>query len=156
MTAARMNAPRGPIYQAVILLIGRILIALPLIKFGTDKVRNFDRVAMWMQSIHMPLPALLLGLADTIEVIGALCLIAGFWTRRASLVIGLYLILVHVVIHNFWGPDVDRAAEIEQFGKGMMIIGGLLFVFVAGAGVISIDNWLHSRTLARRSMDSPQ
>ena len=66
------------------------------------------------------------------------------------MIIALYLIPVHLAIHNFWSPDVD-AGEVDQFGKGMMIIGGLLFVTIFGAGVISVDHWLRSRKLASGS-----
>lgn len=128
----------------LILLVGRILMALPLIKFGSDKVRNFDRVAEWMQSIHVPAPVLTLGLADSIELIGAFLLILGFRTRWAALVIALYLIPVHIVIHSFWGANADPG-EVDNFGKGMMIMGGLLFVFIFGAGAISLDALLQSR-----------
>ena len=121
-------------------LAGRILIALPFIKFGTDKIRNWDMVVPWMQSMGLPAPALLLGLATGIEVIGAICLILGFWTRWVALTMALYLIPVHLLIHNFWAvAAAQRSSEIESFGKGMMIIGGLLFVMLFGAGRISVD-----------------
>lgn len=121
-------------------LIGRILIALPFIKFATDKIRNWDMVFEWMQSIGVPAPALALGLANAIELIGAVCLIVGFRTRWAALTLALYLIPVHVLVHDFWAVEAaERASQIENFGKGMIIIGGLLFVYLYGSGAISVD-----------------
>lgn len=143
-TSSRMVAP-------IIALIARILIALPLIKFGTDKIRNWDAVYPWMQYIHFPLPALALGLANTIEVVGAVCLIVGFRVRWAAMVIALYLVPVTLTVHHFWSAEAsDRAGMVEDFGKGMMIIGGLLFTFLSrGAGPLSLDAWLESRKRAR-------
>jgi putative oxidoreductase len=136
------------LFEDYIALVGRILIALALIKFGTDKIRNWDQVYEWIRYTQIPLPALVLGLANTIEVVGAVLLIIGFKTRWAALVIALYLIPVHLVIHNFWAVDPsERASQIEHFGKGMMIIGGLLFVFLHGGGAISVDaRWFGKST----------
>ena len=122
-------------------LIGRILIALPFIKFASDKIRNFDMVSGWMQSIGVPAPELTLGLANTIELVGGIFLIVGFWTRWTALTMALYLIPVHLVIHNFWA--VEKATEADDFGKGMIIIGGLLYVFFYGSGPLSVDaRWI--------------
>lgn len=142
MTA--VNSLRG-----LIPLLGRILIALPLIQFGTDKIRNWDGVYQWMASVHYPAPALLLGTANTIEVVGAMLLLIGFKTRWVALVIVLYLIPVHLTIHNFWAVDIaERSTHVEHFGKGMMIMGGLLFVFMSNPGPFSLDARLQSKRLA--------
>ncbi len=125
-------------------LIGRILIALPFIKFATDKIRNFNFVSEWMQSIGVPAPALVLGLANAIELIGAIFLIIGFRTRWTALTMALYLIPVHLVVHNFWAAE--QASEADDFGKGMIIIGGLLYVFFYGSGAVSVDaRWLEKK-----------
>lgn len=140
------------ISAAIIPLIARILIALPLIKFGTDKIRNWDMVYPWMEYIHVPLPALTLGLANTIEVGGAVCLILGLRVRWVALLIALYLVPVTLTVHNFWAvPASERADLVEEFGKGMMIMGGLLFTFLSnGAGRFSLDAWLESRKRAAK------
>ena len=121
-------------------LVGRVLIAVPFIKFATDKIRNWDMVFEWMQYIDVPAPALALGLANAIELIGGILLIVGFRTRWVALIMALYLIPVHFIVHNFWAAEAaERASQIENFGKGMIIIGGLLFVCLHGAGAYSLD-----------------
>lgn len=133
-------------WRGLVPLVARILIAIPLIKFGTDKIRNWDNVRQWMEYVQWPAPTLLLGTANTIEVVGAILLIVGFRTRWVALVIALYLIPVHLLVHNFWAVEIaERGELIEHFGKGMMIIGGLLFAFLSNPGPFSLDARLESR-----------
>lgn len=128
-------------------LISRILIALPFIKFASDKIRNFDMVSGWMESIGVPAPQLTLLLGNTIELVGGIFLIVGLLTRWTALTMALYMIPVHLVVHNFWAEG--QSTEADNFGKGMIIIGGLLYIFVFGAGRFSVDSkWLPRKTIA--------
>ena len=124
-------------------LVGRILIALPLLDFGIYKLTNWEMMQGWLQYKGFPAAALFLGAAIAFELVGGALLIVGFQARWAALALALYLVPVTFVIHNFWVLEgAERQSGSESFGKGLMIIGGLLFVFVNGAGAFSVDNKL--------------
>ncbi|MEN8145559.1 MAG: DoxX family protein [Gemmatimonadota bacterium] len=122
-------------------LVGRILIAVPLLSFGWYKTQNFEMMSGWMRFLELPAPSLLLGAAIAFELVGGLLLIAGYKTRWAALALILYIIPVTFVIHSFWSVEdlVQRQAALESFSKGIIIIGGLLFVATFGAGPVSVD-----------------
>ena len=121
-------------------LAGRILIALPFVYFGVLKLLNWEMMVGWMASMGWPVPWFWNGAAVVLEIVGGLLLVAGFQARWAALALALYLVSVTFVIHDFWAFEgVERSAEIENFGKGLMIIGGLLFIFAFGSGSVSID-----------------
>ena len=122
-------------------LAGRILIALPFLYFGVKKLLKWGMMTGWMASMGWPVPWFWNGAAMLLEIVGGLLLVAGFQTRWTALALTLYLVSVNFVIHNFWAFEgVERAAEIENFGKNIMIIGGLLFIYAFGPGAVSLDN----------------
>ena len=63
---------------------------------------------------------------------------AGFKVRWIAAMLVLYLIPVHVLMHNFWAmdPGAERQAQLEEFGKGLMIMGGLLLIGVQVVDVL--------------------
>lgn len=122
-------------------LVGRILIALPFLHFGTLKLLKWGMLTGWMASMGWPVPWFWNGAAMLLEIVGGLLLIAGFQARWTALALALYLASVTFLLHDFWAFEgVERAAESEHFGKGLMIIGGLLFIYAFGPGAGSIDN----------------
>ncbi|MFQ5510675.1 MAG: DoxX family protein [Candidatus Krumholzibacteriia bacterium] len=122
-------------------LAGRILIALPLINFGIYKLSNWNMMQQWFQFKGLPAPEFLLGAAILVEIIGGLLLIAGFKVRWTVVALVGYLVIVHFTMHNFWAVEgAERQPELENFLKGLMIIGGLLIVFANGPGAVSLDN----------------
>jgi len=140
-TAKRIKGFPLKALERYIPFVGRILIALPLLNFSTYKFSNWDMMIEWIGFIGVPGPSIALGLSIMIEFVAAIMLIVGFKTRWAAIVLAAYLVPVTIMAHNFWTLEgVARQGGIESFGKGVMIIGGLLFVFAFGSGPISIDN----------------
>ena len=128
-------------------LAGRILMAFAFLSFASYKLGNWEMMLGWLQFKSLPIPAFLLGAAILTEFVGGLLLIAGFKARWVAVVLILYLIPVHLTLHNYWSLEVgsERQGQREQFEKGLMIIGGLLFVASFGPGPISIDHRLRGR-----------
>lgn len=121
-------------------LIGRLLIALPFLNFGTYKLTNWDMLVGWLAFKGLPMPEFLLAMSIAIELLGGVFLILGWKVRYASALLFLYLIPVIFIMHNFWAIEgADRQPAVENFGKGLMIMGGLLYVFTFGAGPLSLD-----------------
>jgi putative oxidoreductase len=69
-----------------------------------------------------------------------LALILGFKTRLAAVLLLGFTIVAAVLAHSFWAVPVEQyQAQYINFFKNIAICGGLLYVFVRGAGPISID-----------------
>jgi len=138
-------------------LVGRVLMALPLWSFASYKVGNWEMMLGWLQFKSLPIPSFLLGASIVIEFVGGLLLIAGFRVRWTAVVLIFYLIPVHLTLHNYWTLEIgaERQGQVEQFGKGLMIMGGLLFVSTFGPGPLSLDHWLRRRRVSAGGPPSP-
>jgi putative oxidoreductase len=65
----------------------------------------------------------------------------GFKTRYAALLMIIFTLFAAFLSHSYWtlaDPSVMRNQMIH-FWKDIAIIGGLLFLFVRGAGPLSVD-----------------
>lgn len=127
-------------YERIMPLMGRILISAIFLFSGIAKVTNFSGMVAFMASKGMPMPNVMIAGALIIEILGALCLIAGFQTRIASLVMFLYLIPATLMFHNFWAMQGAMRGENQiNFLKNLAIMGGLLMVASYGPGRLSVD-----------------
>lgn len=126
--------------SSITALTGRILLSLILLWSGINKVMGFSSMAGYAAAKHLPAPALAIGAAAAIEILGGLAVIFGFKTKLAAWVIFLYLIPVTFVFHNFWavqGPGHLDATV--HFMKNITIMGGFLMLAAFGAGGYSCD-----------------
>jgi putative oxidoreductase len=121
-------------------LIGRILLSSVFIIAGVGKIGGFSMEEGFVASKHLPLPAVALGIAMIIELVGGLAILVGLYTRFTAWIVFLYLIPTTFLFHNFWtlqGPD--RLDTMLHFEKNVAIMGGLLLLATFGAGAFSID-----------------
>jgi putative oxidoreductase len=97
----------------------------------------FDQQAAMAQAAHgwLPLPpslaALLLVLGGTLEVIGPVCILLGFYRRQAALLFIFYVIATAVLFHNFWSFPFNGDAWNENFWpflKNFALAGGFLYI----------------------------
>lgn len=124
----------------IVPLIGRILISAVFIIAGIGKIRGFSGEEMFVASKHLPLPAVALGIAMIIELVGGLAILAGLYTRFAAWIVFLYMIPTTFLFHNYW--TMEGAAHDDNmlhFEKNLAIMGGLLILAAFGAGSLSID-----------------
>lgn len=121
-------------------LVGRILISVIFLLSGITKLFSFTSMAAFLASKGMPMPSVMLAGAIIVEIVGALCLIAGFQTRMASIIMFLYLIPTTLMFHNFWAMQGAMRADMQiHFLKNLAIMGGLLMVASYGPGKLSIE-----------------
>ena len=59
----------------------RIYLAPIFILAGSNKLANAENVALWFESLGLPAPQLMVYLAGLTELIGGICLLAGFAVR---------------------------------------------------------------------------
>jgi len=122
-----------------LLLIGRVLIAamfLLTVWFGSPNVG-------YLTSINYVNPEMMSLLARAAEWVIVISLVLGLGTRYGALLGLLFVIVATVTAHRYWG--YPQAAQLMQytFGvKNLAAAGGLIVLFVTGAGRFSVDEKL--------------
>jgi putative oxidoreductase len=126
-----------------ILLLSRILLVLLFLIFGWDKLTGFSGTVTLFTKMDVPMPGLAAAIAVLAELGIGLLLLAGLFTRPFAILLGLYTFATAFVGHHYWsivGPE-HMEAEIG-FYKNVCILGGLLLLYVTGAGRYSLDHIL--------------
>lgn len=120
--------------------LGRLLITYIFATSGLAKILDWSSNVSYMNTRHLPMIPVLLGIALVIEVVGSICLVTGLFARVAAFVMFLYLTSVTVLFHNYWAFSGMAAGTQEtHFRKNLAIMGGLLMIAAQGAGKWSLD-----------------
>lgn len=114
-------------------LAGRLLISTIFLASGIGGALAFDPTMAFMESNG--LPGILLLPAIMLELGGAVLLIIGYQTRLVALALAGFTLVAAFVFHLDFGNLTERI----MFLKNLAMAGGLLIVFVNGAGRWSID-----------------
>ena len=75
--------------------------------------------------------AVLLVLGGTLEMVGPLCILFGFYRRQVALLFIFYVIATAVLFHNFWSFPFNSNEWNHNFWpflKNFGLVGGFLFV----------------------------
>lgn len=122
-------------------LIGRILVSVIFIASGLGKLAGFSMMTGMLAAKGFPVPAVALGIAAAVEILGGLAVLLGFHTRVAAWILFLFLIPTTLAFHNFWAfSGMEKMDNQAHFFKNVAIMGGLIFLAAFGAGAYSIDN----------------
>ncbi|HKR20922.1 MAG TPA: DoxX family protein [Stellaceae bacterium] len=129
----------------VLLLIGRVLIALLFLM----TVWVGGPSAGYLTSLGFPSAAVCSLVAQAVEWIVILSLIFGLWTRWVALLGIAYVVIATAAAHRYW-QYTPPAQQIQytNFSKNLAVLGALLFVYVTGPGVHSLDRMLSRRRSA--------
>ncbi len=133
--------------EGVLLLLGRLAIGVLYLPSGFGKLTGINGpgvagFAGYLASHGVPGPAIAWAVvAAVIEFFASLAIVVGVQTRLAALLLLLFTIAAAFIGHPYW--TIAEAAPMTQqkihFFKDIAIIGGLFYVFVRGAGPISVD-----------------
>lgn len=121
-------------YQPYVLGVLRIVLGYTFMLHGMAKLFGVPHVAMFdgLQLFS------LMGLAGVLELVGGALLILGCFTRPVAFILSgqmaVAYFMMHAGIDNFWLPLLNQgeAAVLYSFA--------FLYLSVAGAGALSIDN----------------
>ena len=117
-----------------IVLIARILLAHIFILAGIGKLgAGYAGTEGYM--VAMGLPGALLPLVILLEIGGGLALVVGLFTRWAALALAGFCIVSALIFHHNLGDQT----QMVMFMKNIAMAGGLLMLYVHGAGAYSID-----------------
>ena len=124
-----------------LLLLGRVMLGWIFLQSGWSKLMTYSAFTGGMTGRGVP--SFLAYLAPVIEFLGGAGLVLGLATRYAALLIIAFTIAATWIAHRYWTmPDPAKAQNMTQFWKNVSILGGLLALFAAGPGRISIDRLL--------------
>lgn len=116
-------------------LAGRLLLSAIFLHEAWFKIANYAGVVRYTQNAG--LPGASLPLAILVEGIGGLLILAGLFTRCASLALAGFCLFTAFVFHTKFG-DIN---QVQHFEKNLAIAGGFLVLAAFGAGRWSLDAW---------------
>jgi putative oxidoreductase len=126
--------------RALILLIARIALILLFIIFGLPKISGFSGTVAYMEHLGTPLPTLAAVIAVFMEVVAAILVIIGFFTRPLAILFVFYTLGTALIGHHYWNMTGDAVMpNMINFYKNISIAGGFLLLAVTGPGAISVD-----------------
>ena len=138
----------------LLLLIARVAVGWIYMQSGWAKLMDIPGFAATMG--RRGLPEVMGYIAPPVEFFGGVMILAGVGTRYAALLILLFTIIASFSSHAFWAypqslpsapgkPNPERAMHFTHFWKNMTMKGGLLLLFITGAGKYSLDALLRRK-----------
>jgi putative oxidoreductase len=127
----------------VVALVGRVIMSWIFISSGFGKITDVAGFATALAKRGVPAPSFMGWLGAIVEFGGGLLILLGVKLRYAAILMILFVIVATLISHRYWEYPVDQlVAQKTNFWKNITIIGGLLFMFLAGAGRYSVDGMM--------------
>jgi putative oxidoreductase len=118
----------------LIWVVARLLLAQLFVMAGLSKLgAGYAATQSYMQT--MGVPGSLLPLVIVLEIGGGLALIVGFFTRWVALALAVYSVVAALIFHHNFGDQT----QMILFMSDIAVAGGLLLLYLHGAGAFSVD-----------------
>ena len=114
-------------------LVGRVLISIPFVLAGWEKIGGYAGTQAYMQ--HAGVPGGLLPLVILLELGGGIAIIIGLFTRPIAFLLAGFSILAALLFHGGSHEQMQQIMLLKDFG----LAGGFLFLVAHGAGRFSVD-----------------
>lgn len=126
--------------QALVLLIGRLAMATIFIVAGIRKSMGFAASVAYMTKNGVPMAEILLPIWLIMEIGGGILLVLGWKLKWVALVYAISMLVITPIFHGFWTFDAAQYGnQLNHFLKNLAMFGGLLYMWVFGAGAYSLD-----------------
>ncbi len=132
--------------KAMAVLVGRILLVVIFLDSGIGKIGNFEGTAQYMAQHGMPWTSFFLFGAILFEIVGAVSVILGYFTRFGTLLLLIFLIPTTIIFHTNFSDQI----QMIMFLKNASMFGGCLILLASGAGPLSLDYLLRERKKMRK------
>ena len=116
-------------------LVARIRLAIIFVMAGISKLTGAEATAGYFAALGIPLPGISVYLVGLFELIAGLALAVGFQARLAAILLAAFSIASAALAHNNFGDQT----QMIMFMKNLAMAGGLLLVWVHGAGGMAVD-----------------
>jgi putative oxidoreductase len=111
----------------LLIATGRWLLALYFLVPGIMKFVAFPMHVKLMQTHNVPMAEVLLVISGVAQIAGALLLMANRFVRFAALGFVIYIVLINLLLHDFWNfSGMVASHELQNFIKNLAILAGLL------------------------------
>ena len=122
-------------FQSLSLLLARLAVAYGFYWPAMRKWEDIGAIAVWFESMGIPLPTLNAYMAATTEIVGVVLLTLGLFTRLISLPLMVVMIVAITTVHLAHGFAAgDNGFEIPMY---YMLFLSIFASF--GAGKFSLD-----------------
>ena len=122
------------------ILLARILLVVLFAVSGWGKLTGFAATVAYMAQVGAPVPYVAAVVATAVELLGAIAIALGLWTRPIALLLALFTLGTALIGHPFWTMEgADRYANSINFYKNISIISAFLLLYVTGPGRYSVD-----------------
>ena len=126
--------------------LGRILFCIIFIKssFG-----HFSSTTVEYAASHgVPLASIAVPLSGVMALLGGLSVAIGYRAKWGAFLLVLFLVPVTLMMHNYWAISDPMMAQMQEinFFKNLSMLGGTILIWYFGAGPITLDAWLSSRS----------
>lgn len=134
--------------QNLVVLVGRILLALMFITAGYPKLIDPSGTAGMIAGAGLPAATALAYLAGIFELVAGIFVLVGFQTRIAAYLLAAFSVFTALVFHSgaINVPDFPEGANglLTMFNglmmwKNITIAGGFLVLAAFGPGAYSLD-----------------
>ena len=126
----------------VVALLGRLAMSWIFLSSGFAKLTNIAGFSAGLTKDGVPMPTFFGWLGAIVEFGGGLLILLGLKLRYAAVLMILFVLVATLLRHRYWEfPAEALIAQRTNFWKNVTIIGGLLFMFLAGAGRYSVDGF---------------
>ena len=127
------------------ILLARILLVVLFAVSGWGKLTGFAATVAYMTQVGAPVPYIAALVATAVELLGAIAIAFGLWTRPVALLLALFTLGTALIGHPFWTMEgAARYANSINFYKNISIISAFLLLYVTGPGRYSVDARLGS------------
>ncbi len=133
-------------------LLARIFLSLIFLWEAYDSLKHFKQTKASMAAYGITWQQdLLLGGAIFLMILGGVLILTGYRAKFGAVLLLLFYIPTTFIVYSFWNdpPELYRINSIG-FMKNLAIIGGLMMVYVNGAGRYSIKRLFATTRLPRR------
>lgn len=123
-----------------VILVARILLVVLFLIFGWSKLTGYAGTVDFMAHEGAPMPQLTALVATVMEAPVGIAIVLGLFTRPFAVLLAVYTLGTALIGHHYWTmTGADRLANEINFFKNLSITGGLLLLYVTGAGRWSFD-----------------
>lgn len=126
--------------RSLLLLIARIALVLLFIIFGYPKMTGFEGTVQYMASLGTPAPMVAAVIAVLMEIVAAVLIAVGFFTRPLAILFIFYTLGTAVIGHHYWNMTGDAVVpNMINFYKNVSIAAAFLLLAIVGPGSLSLD-----------------
>ena len=122
-------------------VVGRVLYGGFFLLAGLDHFRRVSMMTPYAASKGIPAPRLAVLVSGLVIVLGGLSFILGVRPAWGALLLSVFLLLVNVLVHNFWAVEDPQARQMDlvQFKKNSALLGaGWMFLMIPTPWAVSV------------------